>query len=54
MKPNEFKMIQRMTRPPGYLKMLLSTSAHINPLTPELNPSAQRCLMRFFKWGFAS
>jgi hypothetical protein len=21
--------------------------AHINPLTPELNPSAQRCLTRF-------
>jgi hypothetical protein len=24
----------------------------INPLTPELNPSAQRCLTRFFYWGF--
>jgi hypothetical protein len=24
-----------------------------NPLTPELNPSAQRCLPRFFfYWGF--
>jgi hypothetical protein len=25
-----------------------------NPLTPELNPSAQRCLTRFFTWDFAS
>jgi hypothetical protein len=24
----------------------------INPLTPELNPSAQRCLTRNFYWGF--
>jgi hypothetical protein len=23
-----------------------------NPLTPELNPSAQRCLTRCFYWGF--
>jgi hypothetical protein len=30
-------------------------SAHgINPLTPELNPSAQRCLTRFFTGDFAS
>jgi hypothetical protein len=26
----------------------------INPLTPELNPSAQRCLTRFFTGNFAS
>jgi hypothetical protein len=26
----------------------------INPLTPELNPSAQRCLKRFFTGDFAS
>jgi hypothetical protein len=26
----------------------------INPLTPELNPSAQRCVTRFFIVGFAS
>jgi hypothetical protein len=26
----------------------------INPLTPELNPSAQRCLTRFFIGDFAS
>jgi hypothetical protein len=24
----------------------------LNPLTPELNPSAQRCLTRFLNWGF--
>jgi hypothetical protein len=24
----------------------------INPLTPELNPSAQRCLPRFFNGDF--
>jgi hypothetical protein len=26
----------------------------VNPLTPELNPSAQRCLTRFFTVDFAS
>jgi hypothetical protein len=26
----------------------------INPLTPELIPSAQRCLTRFFTWDFVS
>jgi hypothetical protein len=26
---------------------------NINPLTLELNPSAQRCLMRFFTGDFA-
>jgi hypothetical protein len=26
----------------------------LNPLTPELNPSAQRCLTRFFTGDFAS
>jgi hypothetical protein len=26
----------------------------INPSTPELNSSAQRCLTRFFTWDFAS
>jgi hypothetical protein len=29
-----------------------SARRHINPLMPELNPSVQRCLMRFFYWGF--
>jgi hypothetical protein len=33
----------------AYLKFLF-----INPLTPELNLSAQRCLMRFFTGNFAS
>jgi hypothetical protein len=31
-----------------------SATARINPLTPELNPSAQRCLTRFFAAYFAS
>jgi hypothetical protein len=26
----------------------------LNPVTPELNPSTQRCLTRFFTWDFAS
>jgi hypothetical protein len=26
----------------------------VNPLTPELNPSAQRCLTRFFTGDFAA
>jgi hypothetical protein len=30
------------------------TSYDINPLTPELNPSAQRCMTRFFTVDFAS
>jgi hypothetical protein len=29
-------------------------TALFNPLTPELNPSAQRCLTRFFTGDFAS
>jgi hypothetical protein len=38
------------------MHMLLVKHGHttINPLTPELNPSAQRCLMRFFTGDFAS
>jgi hypothetical protein len=31
-----------------------ATSYCVNPLTPELNPSAQRCLTRFFSGDFAS
>jgi hypothetical protein len=27
---------------------------NFNPLTPELNPSAQRCLKRFFAGDFSS
>jgi hypothetical protein len=30
------------------------SSQWINPLTPELNPSAQRCLTRFFTGDFSS
>jgi hypothetical protein len=30
------------------------TLTRINPLTQELNPSAQRCLTRFFTRDFAS
>jgi hypothetical protein len=37
---------------------IVTVSVHcrylINPLTPELNPSAQRCLTRFFSGAFAS
>jgi hypothetical protein len=29
-------------------------NASFNPLTPELNPFAQRCLTRFFTADFAS
>jgi hypothetical protein len=32
----------------------LSSLCHFNPLKPELNPSAQRCLMRYFTGDFAS
>jgi hypothetical protein len=31
-----------------------STFLQINLLTPELNPSTQRCLKRFINWSFAS
>jgi hypothetical protein len=30
------------------------TVIYINPLTPELNPSAQRCLTKFFTGDFSS
>jgi hypothetical protein len=32
----------------------VAVSTLINPLTPELNPSAQRCLTRYFTGDFAS
>jgi hypothetical protein len=32
---------------------LLGANENINPSTPELNPSAQRCLKRFFTGDFA-
>jgi hypothetical protein len=31
---------------------ILSIFSILNPLTPELNPSAQRCLLRFFTGDF--
>jgi hypothetical protein len=36
------------------LAIIASFHVVINPLTPELNPSAQRCLTRFFTGDFAS
>jgi hypothetical protein len=36
------------------LKCLEERKKAFNPLTPELNPSAQRCLTRFFTGDFAS
>jgi hypothetical protein len=33
---------------------LAFTFTYFNPLTPELIPSAQRCLARFFAGDFAS
>jgi hypothetical protein len=32
----------------------VSKTLTINPLTPELNPSAQRCLTRFITGDFVS
>jgi hypothetical protein len=32
----------------------INLQGHLNPLTPELNPSAQRCLTRLFTGDFAS
>jgi hypothetical protein len=31
---------------------ILGFEMYINPLMPELSSSVQRCLMRFFYWGF--
>jgi hypothetical protein len=33
--------------------ILCVTGFNINPLTPELNPSAQRCLMKYLTGDFA-
>jgi hypothetical protein len=35
-------------------RITLRLGNNINNLTPELNPSAQRCLTRFFTGDFAS
>jgi hypothetical protein len=34
--------------------VILINQSGVNPLTPELNPSVQRCLTRFFAGDFAS
>jgi hypothetical protein len=36
------------------IELLRIYARRVNPLTPELNPSAQRCLTRFFTGDFAS
>jgi hypothetical protein len=36
------------------LVLITAPMETFNPLTPELNPSAQRCLTRFFTGDFAS
>jgi hypothetical protein len=38
----------------AYLDTLVKFILLVNPLTPELNPSAQRCLTRYFTGDFAS
>jgi hypothetical protein len=35
-------------------KGLKSEKNKVNPLMPELNPSAQHCLLRFFTGDFSS
>jgi hypothetical protein len=51
------RMIFSVGPEPTLILLGIITVSHItvfNPLTPELNPSAQRCLMRFFTGDFAS
>jgi hypothetical protein len=36
------------------LGLVMNSPEHVNPLKPELNPSAQHCLTRFFTRDFAS
>jgi hypothetical protein len=36
------------------IQLFYKECLHFNPLTPELNPSEQRCLTRFFTGHFAS
>jgi hypothetical protein len=43
-----FVIFGNITLGHGYLLMEFV----INPLTPELDPSEQRCLPEFFYWGF--
>jgi hypothetical protein len=37
-----------------WLSTIPKACLNFNPLTPELNPSAQRCLTKFFTGDFAS
>jgi hypothetical protein len=37
----------------GYISGSINPG-YINPLMPEINPSTQRCLTRFFTGNFAS
>jgi hypothetical protein len=47
------KSLQRVLYFCNKLKITFNC-VNINPLMPELNPSAQRCLTRFFTGDFAS
>jgi hypothetical protein len=38
----------------GFVYNIYKQIMNFNPLTPELNPSAQRCLTKFFTGDFAS
>jgi hypothetical protein len=42
------------THMPEVFRLVFFLSCFFNPLTPELNPSAQRYLTRFFTGDFAS
>jgi hypothetical protein len=39
---------------PAEFKIMVKDISHINPLTPKLNPSSQRCLTRFSSGDFVS
>jgi hypothetical protein len=47
-------IVSQPTAPEPASENRLKYEGKINPLTPELNPSAQRCLTRFFTEDFAS
>jgi hypothetical protein len=38
----------------GYFSKICGENSSVNPVTKELNPSAQRCLTRYFTGDFAS
>jgi hypothetical protein len=50
----ELSALQRPWNFVGNCHVSCATDSYINPLTPELNPSAQRCLAIFFTGDFAS